>query len=74
VKKDDKQWWKVSYDEVKAPGAFRPSVVGNPDFYLNNIDMSVRKPSAGNNQVYVRKWDACSLRDKYQGADTMTLT
>jgi hypothetical protein len=71
VKTGEKQWWKISYDEVKAPGACRLSVVGTPDVFLNNADMNVRRPGAGNNEVYMRKWDVCCSRRREHKQQTL---
>jgi hypothetical protein len=49
----EKQWWRISNDDVTAPGACRLSPVPYPDVYLNHFNGQVARKG---NQIRVHMW------------------
>jgi hypothetical protein len=50
-----KTWWKMSWDEVWIPGAFRLSIAGTPD----KIAMQVANIGRPGNWLTMRMWGVC---------------
>jgi hypothetical protein len=47
----DKQWWRVSNDNVTAPGAFELSPIDSPKWFLNFYQVDVSKGSAAKTRM-----------------------
>ena len=59
----DKQWWKISNDDVSAPGAYRIGPVDFPDVYLNHHSGNTVRRGAAGAKVHMYKWEV-SVRGK----------
>lgn len=58
-----KQWWKISNDNVTAPGACGLSPVEYPNVFLNHFQGKPARQSKDQVKVHMWKWEAsCSAR------------
>lgn len=55
----DKQYWKISNDDVSAPGACRIGPVDFPDVYLNHHSGNTVRRGASGAKVHMYKWEVC---------------
>ncbi|GAB7327356.1 hypothetical protein MBLNU13_g11229t1 [Cladosporium sp. NU13] len=53
----EKQWWKISNDDVSAPGACRIGPVDFPDVYLNHHSGNTVRRGAAGAKVHMYKWE-----------------
>ncbi|KAM0713459.1 hypothetical protein Q7P37_010421 [Cladosporium fusiforme] len=53
----DKQWWKISDDDVSPPGACRLCPVNNPDVFLNHHSGNHVRRGATGAKVHMYKWE-----------------
>jgi hypothetical protein len=53
----EKTWWKMSYDEVRIPGAFRLSVAGYPEA----IVLETQSWDGTEVKLAMSRWKVCSL-------------
>lgn len=62
----EKTYWKISYDEVRIPGAFRLYVAGGPaDRVLEYVNMD-----GTTSMICVERWNVCLLFSCLQLAGT----
>ena len=57
----EKQWWKISNDDVSAPGACRIGPVDHPDVFLNHHSGNTVRRGAAGTKVHMYKWEVCVL-------------
>lgn len=69
----DKQWWKISNDDVSAPGACRIGPVDFPDVYLNHHSGNTVRRGAAGAKVHMYKWEV-SVRGKLKLGRIESLT
>ena len=67
----DKQWWKISNDDVSAPGACRIGPVDFPDVYLNHHSGNTVRRGAAGAKVHMYKWEV-SAREKLGRVESLT--
>ena len=67
----DKQWWKISNDDVSAPGACRIGPVDFPDVYLNHHSGNTVRRGAAGTKVHMYKWEV-SAREKLGRVESLT--
>ena len=62
----DKQWWKISNDDVSAPGACRIGPVEYPDVFLNHHSGNTVRRGAAGTKVHMYKWEVsfCDEHDR----------
>jgi len=60
----EKQFWKISNDDVSAPGACRIGPVDFPDVYLNHHSGNTVRRGAGGAKVHMYKWEVSGSREK----------
>ena len=60
----DKQWWKISNDDVSPPGACRIGPVDFPDVYLNHHSGDTVRRGASGTKVHMYRWEV-SVRSKH---------
>jgi hypothetical protein len=53
----DKQWWKISDDNVTAPGACRIGPVDYPDVFLNHHSGNTVQKGKRGTKVHMYKWE-----------------
>ena len=68
----DKQWWKISNDDVSAPGACRIGPVDFPDVYLNHHSGNTVRRGASGAKVHMYKWEV-SVRWKLGTVKLLTM-
>lgn len=68
----DKQWWKISNDDVSAPGACRIGPVDFPDEYLNHHSGNTVRRGAAGAKVHMYKWEV-SVDRKASRVDLLTM-
>jgi hypothetical protein len=56
-----KQWWKMSSDDVTAPGACRLSPVEYPNFFLNHFQGKPARRGRDQIKVHMWKWEASRI-------------
>ena len=54
-----KQWWKISNDNVTAPGACGLSPVDFPSVFLNHFQGRAAKKGGGQVKVHMWQWEVC---------------
>ena len=69
----DKQWWRISNDDVSAPGACRIGPVDFPDVYLNHHSGNTVRRGAAGAKVHMYKWEV-GVRKEAQGDVTANKT
>lgn len=67
----DKQWWKISNDDVSAPGACRIGPVDFPDVYLNHHSGNTVRRGASGAKVHMYKWEV-SVHEKLSRVGILT--
>jgi hypothetical protein len=68
----DKQWWKISNEDVSAPGACRIGPVDFPDVYLNHHSGNTVRRGAAGAKVHMYKWEV-SVRKKLGRVKLLTM-
>jgi hypothetical protein len=63
----DKQWWKISNDDVSAPGACRIGPVDFPDVYLNHHSGNTVRRGAAGAKVHMYKWEVSARKKPDRG-------
>ena len=58
----EKQWWKISNDDVSAPGACRIGPVDFPEVYLNHHSGDTVRRGAAGAKVHMYKWEVSSCK------------
>lgn len=56
----DRQWWKISDDDVSPPGACRLCPVDFPEIYLNHHSGNTVRRGAAGTKVHMYKWEVSS--------------
>jgi hypothetical protein len=59
----DKQWWKISNDDVSAPGACRIGPVDFPDVFLNHHSGNTVRRGAAGAKVHMYKWEVSVCKE-----------
>jgi hypothetical protein len=60
----DKQWWKISNDDVSPPGACRIGPVDFPDVYLNHHSGNTVRRGAAGTKVHMYKWEVSVPKER----------
>jgi uncharacterized CHY-type Zn-finger protein len=53
----DKQWWRISDDEVTPPGACRLGSVDYPEYFLNHHNGDNVRKGNGGTKLHMYKWE-----------------
>jgi hypothetical protein len=60
----DKQWWRISNDDVTPPGACRLGPIDYPEYFLNHDNGKNVRKGAGGTKVHMYKWEVSVISSR----------